>query len=153
MFPSRSFLNIPGPLKQSFKAFIKASKHIFKTCGIHSTWQLMRAHRGKQFLLESFGLRMHMPAVEAELCLERALAEKLHLVLLIIRLVKNGTHKGLVKASAAPLPRFEPWWDLILKEPSPILLEKNIGHRKDAIERFGERGDQRDLKTSYFFLQ
>lgn len=141
-------------LKQSLKAFIRASKGLFKVAGRETTFLLTRAHRGRQFLLERFGLKMHTPAVVAELCLEEGVNKTLHSMLLTLRAVKQGPHKGSIKSSSGPLPRVEPWISIILKAPSPLssIIDKRVKSRIEGIEHHGEGGEGRDLKPVLFGL-
>ena len=111
--------------------------------------QLMRAHRGKDLLLGAYGLKMHMPAVEAELCIHQEVGSTLHDMLLTIRMVKQGGQRGMLRVSAAPLPRMEPWLAKVLHGPTPILniMNSRISRHFDSIEHFGERGNGRDMRT------
>ena len=92
------------PLQPSLKAFTKASKALFKIIAEGGALEMLRPHKGKGFLLAHYGIESHFPAVQAELCLEAGVAKNIHEMLSRIRLIKQGEHKGKLKASAAPLP-------------------------------------------------
>jgi len=142
-------------LKQSLKAFLKASKALFKSTGRDNTFQLTRAHRGKQFLLEQYGVKMHLPAVVAEVCIDAGVNKTLNSMMLTLRSIRQGTHKGKIKSSAAALPRVEPWLHIISNTPTPILniLRDRCNRRLDSIDHQGERGDGRDLRAQIFLLE
>ena len=116
---------------------------------------MLRPAKGKEFRLGAYGLEVHMPAITAELCLEDGLASTLHLMLSRLRLFKQGPHKGKLKASAAPLPKKEPWADILAPAPSPIvtILTSRKARRIDNISTRGERGDNRELKPQTFSLK
>ena len=83
---------------------------------------------------------MHVPAVAAEVCLEEGVNKNLHSMLLTIRTVKQGPHKGDIKSSAGPLPRVEPWIRIVLKAPAPLtnIMEKRARSRLESINPVGE---------------
>jgi len=143
------------PLKQSLRAFIKASKGLIKLTGIDSSFQIFRAHRGKGFLLKDYGLLMHLPAISAEVCIPEAASKPLHNMLLTIRSIKQGMQKDKIKSSSAPLPRVEPWLNILAQAPTPLLtcMKIRCSARLNGIEQIGERGDGRDLRTSHFPLE
>ena len=130
------------PFMPSIKAFIKASKALFKIVAEGEAFELLRAAKGKTFLLEAYGLEVHLPAVRAEVCLDTGVASQLHSMLSRIRLIKQGTHKGSLKASAAPLPKKEPWADLLASAPTPIVNSMNNRktRRLDNISTRGKGG-------------
>ena len=105
---------------------------------------LTSAYRSKSFLLEDFGLRMHIPAIKAELCTSKEVGAKLHLMLLTIRSIKQGAESGKLKASAMPLPRYEPWGAVISKSPHPLpqILESRKLREHDSINMRGEKGGE-----------
>ena len=47
----------------SLKTFIQHSKHILRTCAHLETNMLTGVHRTKAFVLEQYGLHMHVPAI------------------------------------------------------------------------------------------
>ena len=114
----------------------------------------MQTFKGKRFILEAYGLRMHLPALCAGLCLSHEVSMKLHHFLTQIRMVKQGTGKGKLRASAGPLPRFEPWYNEVLKfvPTIPNILEQRISNRLANISIHRERGDGRDFKQTSFVL-
>ena len=97
---------------------------------------------------------MHMPAIKGELCLAPKVAEQLHRMLIAMRSVKQGTQSGKLRASAAPLPRVEPWKDIISKafHPIPNILRDRCNRNYDNIMSRGEGGAGRDLKPEVFML-
>jgi hypothetical protein len=150
-----SLLHMPRlPFMPSIKAFIKASKALFKLVAEGEALELLRAAKGKSFRLNSYGLEVHLPAVRAEVCLSDGMATQLHRMLCRIRLIKQGIHKGSLKASAAPLPKKEPWADLLASAPTPIitLMDNRKARRLDNISTRGERGDNRELKPLSLIL-
>ena len=114
---------------------------------------MLRPPKGKTFLLSQYGLEVHLPAVQAELCLEAGVARSVHSMLSRIRLIKQGEHKAKLKASAAPLPKKEPWFDLLAPGPTPILtiLASRRDNMHNNIVMRGERGDNRKLKPQLFY--
>jgi hypothetical protein len=142
------------PFMPSIKAFIKASKALFKIVAEGEALELLRAAKGKAFLLDSYGLEVHLTAVRAEICLDDGLASRLHSMLSSIRLIKQGTHKGSLKASAAPLPKKEPWADILASAPAPIvtMMNNRKTRRLDNISMRGERGDYREQRPQSFIL-
>ena len=96
-----------------------------------------------------------MPAVTAELCLDIGVANAVHTMLARIRLIKQGEHRGKLKASAAPLPKHEPWYDMLAPGPTPIRII--IGSRRDKLHdnimMRGERGDNRERSPQFFLLK
>ena len=143
----------PKPLlKQSLKAFRKASKALFKTTGSDKAFQFLKCHRGKAFLLKQYGVEMHLPAVAAEVCIDEGINKTLHDMLLTLREIKQGPHKGSIKSSAAALPRIEPWLQIIAKTPTHLLtiMQRRCNNRLISIEQQGERGDGRDSRTHFF---
>jgi len=145
----------PRPLlKTSIKAFIKASKAMIKATGRDNTYQALRAHKGKMFVLAHYGILMHLPAVAAEVCIEEGVNRTLHAMLLSLRAVKQGPDKGKLKAFAGALPRVEPWMHIIQNRPQPIIniLEARLTRQLDAIQDVGEGGYNIDLKPQFFNL-
>ena len=116
---------------------------------------MLRPSKGKAFLLSHYGMEIHLPAVKAELCLDAGVATSLHNMLASIRLIKQGTHKGKLRASAAPLPKKEPWFNMLAPGPTPI--SKILSSRRDNMHANimirGERGDHRELRPPVFFLK
>ena len=116
---------------------------------------MLRPSKGKAFPLSHYGLEVHLPAVKAELCLDAGVATSLHNMLASIRLIKQGNHKGKLRASAAPLPKKEPWFNTLAPGPTPI--SKIMNSRRDNMHANimirGERGDHRELRPSVFFLK
>jgi hypothetical protein len=115
----------------------------------------MRPPKGKAFLLANYGLELHFPAVKAELCLEAGVAASLHNMLVSIRAIKLGIHKGNLRASAAPLPKKEPWFNFLAPGPTPIskIMNSKRVNLHDNIRSRGERGDHRELRPSVFLLK
>ena len=116
---------------------------------------MLRPAKGKAFHLSHYGLEVHLPAVNAELCLEDGVASSIHNMLARIRAVKQGTHKGKLRASAAPLPKREPWYDILAPGPNPIMniLTNRRDKMHDNIMIRGERGDHREQRPQFFFLK
>ena len=115
---------------------------------------MFRPAKAKMFFLEGYGLKIHCPAIVAELCLDNALADRLHQMLCRIRIVNLGSHQGMLRSSAAPLPKKEPWLDILRQAPAPlcqIMMNRSISRIENMTAR-GERGDHRDLKPSTFTL-
>ena len=147
--------NMPRPpLLPSIKAFIKASKALFKIIAEGGALEMLRPAKGKTFLLATYGLEVHLPAVQAELCLSTGQAKTIHDMLTRIRLVKQGASKGKLRASAAPLPKKEPWFDMLIPGPTPIptIMNSRRLNMLNNIEIRGERGDFRELKPHSFSL-
>ena len=130
------------------KSFVQQSKHLLRTCGNGGSELLTSAYRGKTCLLEAYGICMHAPAIKAEICLNQESGDKVHNMLLCIRAVKQGPESGKLKASAAPLPRLEPWRALIThsSQPIPLILNNRRLREHDNIQGRGENGSGRDLK-------
>ena len=82
----------------SLKAFIRDSKALFKLCAEREALDALRPAKGKAFHLRAYGLEIHLPAVVAEICLEAGVATKLHQMLVSLRSVKQGPHKGKLRA-------------------------------------------------------
>ena len=131
------------------KSFVQQSKRLLRTCGNGESELLTSAYRGKACLLDMYGICMHAPAIKAEICLNQEVGDQVHKMLLCIRAVKQGPESGKLKASAAPLPRLEPWRALISHSSHPIPLILNIRSIRDHdnIQGRGEMGNGRDLQT------
>jgi len=142
------------PLMPSIKAFTKASKALFKIIAEGGALEMLRPAKGKAFHLAQYGMEVHLPAVRAELCLEAGVATTIHNMLSRIRLIKQGEHKGKLKASAAPLPKKEPWFDMLAPGPTPLnnILNSRRDNLHNNIMIRGERGDHRELKPQFFYL-
>ena len=141
-------------LNVSLREFEKSSRGLFKVCGHPDCFQMMAPHAGKEFVLDQYGLRMHMPAVRAELCIRPELASKLHHMLCTLRAVKAGPDICKLRASAYALPRLEPW-NSILSKANPILpslVKGRLDRQHEAISIRGERGDGRELRPHNFML-
>jgi len=95
-------------LNKAIKTVIKGSKALFKICGSDSCALALRPHTGRGFLLNSYGLSMHMPAVQAELCIEPHLSARLHSMLCKIRSIKSGPRKGQLKSHVRHCPGWNP---------------------------------------------
>ena len=106
------------------KSFVQQSKRLLRTYGNGESELLTSAYRGKACVLETFGMCMHVPAIKAKICLSQEVGNQLHKMLLSIRAVKQGPESGKLKASAAPLPRLEPWRAIMshTSPPSPSSL-------------------------------
>jgi len=115
---------------------------------------VLRPAKAKSFRLANYGLEVHLPAVNVELCLEAGVAEKLHTMLVMLRSCKQGTNKGMLRASAAPLPKREPWDVILRPAPSPLqsIIANKRARKNDAISTRGERGDGRELRPQAFHL-
>ena len=136
------------------KAFVQQSKRLLRTCGNGESELLTGGYRGKTCLLASFGLCMHVPAIKAEICLTTEVGEQLNQMLINIRIIKQGPNSGKLKASAAPLPRLEPWRAIIshASRPIPLILSNRNIKENENITGRGENGLGRDLKPQVFNL-
>ena len=143
------------PLMPSIKAFTKASKALFKITAEGGALEMLRPSKGKAFRLTQYGLEVHLPAVKAELCLDAGVATSVHNMLARVRLIKQGAHKGKLKASAAPLPKKEPWFDMLAPGPTPLItiLSSRWDKMHDNITIRGERGDHREQRPHFFYLK
>jgi hypothetical protein len=141
-------------LMHMLNSFVKHSKRLIKVCGSPSAQLCTQTYRAKAFILQDYGIMMHLPAIKGQLCIAKEVANRMHDMLISIRVVKQGTHKGLLKASAAPLPRFEPWVSITAKAPHPLpkILENRRNRQIDGITIRGEGGDGRDLRPVQFDL-
>jgi len=145
----------PRPtFKSQLKDFVSNSKALFKVAGHPDTLQALASFSGKDTLLASYGIRSHLPAVTATLCIAHGINIIIHNMLIKIRQVKGSEGSVKLKASCLPLPRLEPWLDHIGKAPLTILsiILKAEARRHEAITIRGEHGDGRDLKPDLFFL-
>jgi hypothetical protein len=134
--------------------FVKHSKRMIKVCGNSFAQLITQTQKAKGFILQEYGISMHLPAIKGQLCVAKEVSHRIHTMLISIRAVKQGTHKGLLKASAAPLPRYEPWESITAKAPHPLpkILENRRNRQIDNINVRGEGGDGRDLRPSQFDL-
>ena len=99
-------------------------------------------------------MNMHVPAIKASICLSNDIGDKVHRMLLCLRSVKQGPESGKLKASAAPIPRVEPWISMISSssQPIPLILKNRNVKDQDNIMSRGELGNGRDLKPVLFDL-
>ena len=135
-------------LAHMLKSFTRQSKMIIHACGSNVAHLFTQAYHTKSFILGDYGIHMHVPALRAELCLDPGVSERLHMMLITIRAIKQGPLKGMIKASASPLPRVEPWESIVAKNPHPlpqIVLARKQRNIANITIR-GERGDGRDLR-------
>jgi hypothetical protein len=149
-------MNLPKPkLQSSLRQFKSASKALFKHVGNTNVTLHMQTYKGKEFILQPYGLRMHQQAVQAELCLNDVINTRLHEYLAQLKLIKHGTNKGKLRTCSGPLPKHEPWFqDLFSRPPAIInLLQNKIDRCNNGINHFGEKGDGRDLKPQSFCLK
>ena len=149
-------LHVKKPrLVHMLKQFVKQCKQVLNICGHGAAHIFTQSHHTRAFLLEDFGLRMHIPALRAELCTSPEVGERLHQMLCTIRAVKQGAGKGMLRASAGPLPRLEPWERITSKAPHPLprIIQDKSMRRIENISIRGEKGDGRDLKPLSFKLK
>ena len=141
-------------LMHMFSNFVKHSKHLIKVCGNPSAHLYTQSYRSKSFILEQYGIMMHLPAIRGQLCISSEVAHNMHTMLITIRTVRQGPHKGLLKSSNAPLPRFEPWETITAKAPHPLpkIVETRRARQLDNITIRGESGNGRDLRPQQFLL-
>ena len=142
-------------LTTGLRAFIKDCKTVLAITKPPAN-MFMVSSKAKGFIMKQYGMLMHMPAVQAELCVAPQVASKLHDMLCTLRAVKQGPNKHRLKASAQSLPRFETWEPIISKAP-PILLtlkaarDKNRHDQRQPQGKSAHRGEQprdRDCLTS-----
>ena len=139
-------------LNTMFRDFKSRSKGLFKICGHPEVDQTVGPHRSKAFILASYGILSHVSAVRAELCLDSNVAEKIHPMLLSLRAIKLGPERGKLRASACPLPRLEPWANILAQYPHTLTMMMEAKRAREAIFSRGERGDGRDVRPNHFEL-
>ena len=145
----------PAILNKELSSFVRDCKRVCTISGNPRASLFLQGHGAKGFLLKDYGILKHMPAVRAELCLSEENSRKLHEMLCTLRLVKGGANKGLLKASALPLPRVEPWTNLLNQSPPilPQLLQDRRSRQQQAIDIKGARGDGRGSRPDSFSLR
>ena len=115
---------------------------------------MLRTDKSKGFRLADYGLEAHAPAIVSESSLDSGIADRLHDMMLQLRTIKQGPNKDKLKASSAPLPKREPWVQLLASAPIPIIdiLASRKARRLDSISVRGEAGDGRELQPLKFPL-
>ena len=141
-------------LMPAIRDFVKASKALFKITAGGEALAMLRADKSKGFKLADYGLEAHAPAIVSEICLDAGMADKLHNMMLKLRIIKQGINKDKLRASSAPLPKKEPWVSLLALAPTPIIdiLSSREARRLDNISMRGETGDGRELQPLKFPL-
>ena len=96
-------------LAKQLKEFIASSKAIMRITATPSATSLTATYRGNELLPKRYGIRLHVGAIRAELCLGHDHYNALHNILLTIRSSNSLSGHIMMRASAKPLPMLEPW--------------------------------------------
>ena len=149
----------------SLSRFINASKSFLRCNTTNEARQATQAYAGSELLLSRYGLLIRAPAVAASLCLDSAIGNIIHDMLITIRKGCNGSigsNNVALKSSSTPLPKIEPWakilalqWDLRDKSGAtsiPKIMARNSSDMLNAITSKGQIGDGRDIRPNSFIL-
>ena len=107
-------------LATQLKQFTSASKQFLRCNADPSTINITCTHKGRAMLLARYGILLHMPAIESQLCLAPHIREAIHSMLITARHAKHGIGQHMLKASAKPLPKLEPWVSYVGKAPQTL---------------------------------
>ena len=141
-------------LNTQLKEFVRSSKAFVRVTATPSATFLTSTFKGKDLLLEDYGVYMHMSAITAELCIAPEVNSAVHSMLTQMRRAKYPSGDAKLKASFRPLTRLELWVSFVGKAPHTLPQQVSIQHEPlhQAISSRGERGDGRDLKPDSLLL-
>ena len=143
--------------KKQLDAFMSRSKQLIRDHGSDSTKVMIRRSNSSTHHLAVYGIRQHVPAVSARLCLSSHNATLVHNMLSTLQAASKSKRKTVLKlrAGAFKFPRLSPWRHLLFSCDDVLgnVLERREITRLNAIRSRGERGFGDDIKPTCFPLE